>query len=121
MTSPADVHGIAEQVYREVAPRLGVHVLCCEFALLVCGVAAALDLARPIIGCRRREAPKSRLSKMHRRRLLGIHNGLLISPRKIAFYPLDISLCDLPTLIIQYKLETHFPFRIEVRVNGESG
>ena len=44
MTSPADVHGIAEQVYREVAPRLGVHVLCCEFALLVCGVAAALQI-----------------------------------------------------------------------------
>jgi hypothetical protein len=49
MTSPADVHAIAEQVYRAVAPRLGVHVLCREFALVVCGVAAALQVEHEFV------------------------------------------------------------------------
>jgi hypothetical protein len=44
MTSPADVHALAEQVYLKAAPLLGCHVLCREFALVCCGVAAALGV-----------------------------------------------------------------------------
>jgi hypothetical protein len=49
VTSPADVHAIAERVYRVVAPQLRVHVLCREFALIVCGVAAALGVEHELV------------------------------------------------------------------------
>ena len=46
---PADVHALAERVYLQVAPMLGVHVLCREFALIVCGAAAALSVEHELV------------------------------------------------------------------------
>jgi hypothetical protein len=44
LNTPTAAHKLAAELYERVAPQLGCHVLCREFALLTLGVAAGMGI-----------------------------------------------------------------------------